>query len=908
MTSVLRGNGAKLHQPRKLAWLTSCCLGALACAAPAMAQSETTEGQLDGDNAIVVTGFRASINNAIEAKRNDIRVTDGISSEDIGKFPSENITEAIQRISGVQMSNINGRGATISIRGLGPQYALTTINGQIFKSADFTDGFRYDIVQTELANSIQVIKSPTADMDAGGLSGTVNIETAKPLDYGSRELVVSVKGQNSEYAGGKITPKVGLSYIDQLADGKLGIYANLGYQKLEDRADYFWMDRWTTQTIDGSTVTVPRRPRYRRIDRTTERFMASGGLQWKPSDQFEVNATAIYARDDTEYDVNQQVFLFNTSRITVNEVANGVGVNSTATNFTMENNRQHEDRKLASQGYTLSGKWTGDNGWTARGVANYTKGTTYWREDAAILGINIPTATIDINDPDNVGFDVGVDLTDPALYSRDALTRNEYPNGATRRMRSSELSGQFDIAKEVSFGPISKLSAGAKYRHETFNRFITRHDLGAIANPPAADSPIFPAMGSSSFPVSGFLDGEFDIPHAWIGPDLDAYGEALKTAGITVPELFAPESSYHVDRYMPSVYAMANIDTQLAGMPVRGNIGVRYEHTRQKVQGNITAPLNDDPDAYNEVQRKIGEYTQTQDYGNVLPSLSLVFEPARTVQVRFAAAKVLVRPILDENTSMAQTTSSSASSDRPGTSVVSVDLGQGGLKPLTAKQLDLGVEWYYERSSAIAINGFYKWIKNGTFSSLVCPSSFDGVSLSVDSSGDCLGSDGNTYEITQTLNDPSTIKIKGFEVSWNQSFDSLLPVKGFGLIANFTRVYPEKVAIGTGFTIRNLSKVTWNITPYWENDHFNLRASINHRSGYEQNSADSFFAREGHTVRARTQIDLSGGYSPNDHLSFTAGVINLNNSREEAYRNDPSIWQESSFYGRSFYASVTWKM
>lgn len=872
--------------------------------APAFAQDRVPADTEEG--AIVVTGIRASISNALDAKRTDIRVTDGISAEDLGKFPSENITEAIQRISGVQMSNINGRGATISIRGLGPQYAMTTINGQTFKSADFTDGFRYDIIQTELANSIQVIKSPTADMDAGGLSGTVNIDTAKPLSYKSSQFVVTAKGQNSEYAGGKITPKIGASYVDQFADGTLGVYLNLGYQKLKDRADYFWMDRWATQTIGGASVIVPRRPRYRRIDRDTERLMASGGVQWQPSDRLEINANAVFARDTTDYDLNQQVFLFNTSRLVANRVANGVATNTTATNFTMENNRQHEDRNLTSQGYTLSARWTGDDGWVARGVANYTKGSAYLREAAAILGVNIPSATIDLSDPDAISYTVNTDLTSAALYAPNTLTRNEYPNGATRRMKSSEASGQFDLSKEVALGPITKISTGVKYRHETFNRFITRHDMIALANAPSASSSIFPAMATNNYPVSGFLDGRFSIPGAWIGPDLDAYDKALAAAGIVVPDIFAPEASYRVDRYMPSVYAMANIDTELGGVPVRGNIGVRYEHTRQKVAGNITGPR---ADGYDEVQQKIGDYQLTQKYGNVLPSLSLVIEPARTLQVRFAAAKVLVRPIMDSGTSMAQTTSRSANTFPAGTDTISVDLGQGGLQPLTANQLDLGAEWYFERGSAIAINGFYKWIKNGTFSRLICPGSFNGTTLTSAPGGDCVDASGNIYDITQTLNDPSTIKLKGFEVSWNQSFDSLLPIDGFGLTANFTRVYPQKLAIGTGYTVRNLSKVTWNITPYWENEQFNIRASINQRSGYDQNSADSFFAREGHTVRARTQVDLSGGYAPNEHLSFSAGVINLNNSREEAYfNNNPSIWQETSVYGRSFYFSATLKL
>ncbi|NOW45836.1 TonB-dependent receptor [Novosphingobium sp. SG751A] len=886
-----------------MAMLSTCGVSALMVAGVAHAQTAPATPAADASDGIVVTGFRASLKSALDAKRKDTRVSDGISSEDIGKFPAENITESIQRISGVQMSNINGRGATISIRGLGPQYAMTTINGQTIKSADFTDGFRFDIIQTELASAIQVIKSPTADMDAGGLSGTVNIETTKPLDYHKRQLVVSAKAQNSQYAGGKITPKVGVSYIDQFLDGTLGVYVNLGYQKLNDRADYMWMDRWTTQTVGGvSGILTPRRPRYRRIDRETERLMASGGLQWRPSDRIEVGFNAIYAKDKTTYDVNQQVFLFDTSRITVNSVSNGAATNVTATNFTMENNRQHEDRNLTTQLYTLSAKWKGDNGWSGRTIANYSKGTSYQREAAAIVGINIASATLDISNPEAISFNTSSALNSTATYAPSTLTRNEYPNGATRQMRTTEWSGQADLYKEVGFGPISKLAAGVKFRHETFNRFVSRHDLIALGSAqPAASSSIFPAMATYNYSVSGFLNNASGIPNAWVAPDLAAYDKALATAGIVVPEIFAPEASYHVDRYMPSVYGQATIETEIAGMPLRGNVGLRYEYTTQKVQGNVTGPRSD---GYSEVQEKIGNYNLSQKYGNLLPSMNLVLEPAKAVQVRFAAAKVLVRPIMDSNTSMAQTSSSSVSG---GQRTYTVDLGQAGLKALTANQVDLGVEWYYERSSAIAINGFYKWIKNGTYTSLICPSSFNGTALAKNSAGDCADAAGNAYDITQSLNDPSTIKVKGYEISLNHSFDKMLPVKGFGLIANYTRVIPQKLAVGTGYTIRNLSKVTWNVTPYWENRMFSLRASLNYRSAYDQNSADSFFAREGHTVKARTQIDLSAGYTPDAHLSFTAGVINLNNSSEKANYTGTSVWQESSFYGRSFYASASYK-
>lgn len=907
MRTDTRLNAVSRSSIQRTALLITTC--AIAIASPAAAQEADPAAPAEED-VIVVSGIRASIDSALQTKREDTRVLDGISAEDLGKFPSENITEAIQRISGVQMSNINGRGATISVRGLGPQYALTTVNGQTFKTADFTDGFRYDIIQTELASAIQVIKSPTADMDAGGLSGTINIETTKPLSYKDRQIVLTAKGQNSEYAGGKITPKLSASYVDQNADGTLGVYLNLGWQQLEDRADYVWMDRWWTNNIGGSTLT-PRRMRYRRIDRTTERLLASGGVQWQPTDNLEVMATAIWARDKTEYDVNQQVFFFNnggTAAVIPVTVTNGVALNTNVVNMALENNRQHEDRNLTSQGYTLSTKWTGENGWTVRGVANYTRGNTYWREDAIVMGINVPSANINITDPENIVFTTGsTDLSNPAIYAPNLLTRNDYPSGATRIMISREASAQLDVSKEVSLGPIKKLTVGGKYRDETFNRDIHRHDMAALVitgNKPAPGSAIFPVMANNHITVGNFMNGQFSMPHSWVAPIDTGYISALKTAGITVPEIFSPEGSYDVTRRITSAYLMGDINTSLGAMPVRGNIGVRYEKTNQTVKGNITTGRTD---GYTDVQADIGDYTVKQSYDNVLPSINVVLEPTSNLQIRLAAAKVLVRPIMDSNTPLAQTEASAAIT---GTALrrFTINLGQANLQPLTANQLDVGVEWYYGKGSAITISGFYKWIKNGTFSALTCLPSWKGTTLSTNTAGDCVDGAGNDYDITQNLNDPNTIKLKGFEVSWNQSFDPILPVDGFGLMANLTRVYPEKLAIGTGYTIRNLSRTTWNIVPYWENEHFNIRASINHRSPYDQNNADSFFAREDHTVQARTQIDLSAGYSPNDRLSFSAGVINLNNTGEEAYKNNPSIWQETNHVGRSFYLSATLKL
>jgi TonB-dependent receptor len=228
---------------------------------------------------------------------------------------------------------------------------------------------------------------------------------------------------------------------------------------------------------------------------------------------------------------------------------------------------------------------------------------------------------------------------------------------------------------------------------------------------------------------------------------------------------------------------------------------------------------------------------------------------------------------------------------------------------MTANQADLSLEYYYGRGNSFTVAGFYKAIKNGTYTSFYCPGSYNGVTLAGGSTNCTSANGGTDYSFSQVLNDSEVVHIRGVEVAWSQGFDQWLPFKGAGVTTNLTVVDPDNVTLGNGFHLRNLSKLTWNLTPYWENETFSVRVSINHRSAYDQDYADSFFAGygESHTVKARTQIDLALGYTMNKHISFTAGVINLNNSHEDAYYQNSSTFQMASRTGRNVYASVTGK-
>ncbi|WP_294332691.1 TonB-dependent receptor [uncultured Sphingomonas sp.] len=890
----------------KLVLLSAACVAALAFGGSAMAQTSdqpTAQSQDEPGGEIVVTGFRSSLASALDAKRKDIRITDGISAEDIGKFPAQNITEAIQRIAGVQMSNINGRGSTISIRGLGAQYARTTINGQTFASADFKDGFRYDIIQTDLASAIQVVKSPTADMDTGGLSGTVNIDTVKPLAYKGPHFIVGVKGYNSEYRGKEWTPKVSGAYIDSFAGGTLGVMANVSYQKLKDRGDYVFIKNWYNAGVIDPDVRVPGNLRYRRIDRDTEQLMASGAIQWKPADNFEALLQGEYSRDHTRYTTRQYVFgRWASSAVTVNGKANGIANNITISNFNVDNNTQPELRNLKTQAYTGTINWQPGDSWKVHAVAHYTKGDAALYEWASIDEVKFAQGgTLDISNPSNIKWTTQ-SLTDGSLWNNANRTWFAFVDGATHLQTAKDKAAQVDLTKDLGWHGIQSLVLGAKYHHESFSTRAFRHDRDGDVTDPVTypEFNYIPNLGTTGQLVTNFLDGAMSIPHAFLSTNADVWQSLLASKGITVPDVPDWPSTYRVDRYVPAVYAMANVNTTVGGMALRGNLGVRYEHTHQNVTASLTDGTGSDA-------ALLGLQHIVQDYGNVLPSASFALDITPKLVARFAAAKVLVRPLLNSQTQMADTISTGISQQkRPFTSVSG---GESRLKPLTANQLDLSLEYYHGRGNSVSIAGFYKAVKNGTFTQFYCPSSYNGVALNGVTT-DCQSADlKSDYSFSRVLNDNRTIHIKGVEIAASENFDGILPIKGFGATGNVTIVDTDASALGTGFNLRDLSKFTANITPYWENEMFSVRFSVNHRSSYRQDAASSFFVNGGeiHTVRARTQMDLALGFTPNKWLSFTGGIINLNNTHEDAYQTTADTFQMASRTGRTFYLSATTK-
>ena len=183
---------------------TSASVLAVALAAPALAQDSSTQVE-----EVVVTGIRASLQASVQAKRNANAVIDVITAEDIGKFPDKNVAESLQRVPGVTIQREFGEGERISIRGTAPTLNRTLLNGHAVATADWfildqfkaSRSFNYLMLPSEIVGKVEVFKSPMADIDEGGVGGTVNVHTRNPLDLAPLSVSGSIQAFHDEKSG-----------------------------------------------------------------------------------------------------------------------------------------------------------------------------------------------------------------------------------------------------------------------------------------------------------------------------------------------------------------------------------------------------------------------------------------------------------------------------------------------------------------------------------------------------------------------------------------------------------------------------------------------------------------------------------------------------------------------------------
>ena len=211
----------------------------------AVLPSHAQQSNLD---AVTVTGIRGSIESSIAVKKNSDSIVEVVTAEDIGKLPDVSIAESLARLPGLAGQRVEGRTQGISIRGMAPAFGATLLNGRELVSTSGGRSVEFDQFPSELINSATVYKTPDAALGAQGLSGTVNMQTVRPLDLRGRQVSVNVRGESNSNgaqipgtnsAGGRISA----SYINQFADNTVGValgYAHLNSPGQEKHVNGWW--------------------------------------------------------------------------------------------------------------------------------------------------------------------------------------------------------------------------------------------------------------------------------------------------------------------------------------------------------------------------------------------------------------------------------------------------------------------------------------------------------------------------------------------------------------------------------------------------------------------------------------------------------------------------------------------
>jgi iron complex outermembrane recepter protein len=894
--------------------LSPTCLWAQQAAAPD-AKPESVER-------VVVTGIRASLERSLKTKRDSDALVEVISAEDIGKMPDKNVADSLQRVPGVTISSASAseggfdENDRVSLRGTNPSLTQTLINGHMVGSGDWfvlnqvgTVGrsVSYSLLPSELVSRVVVRKSAQADLVEGGVAGTVDIITRRPLEFRNPLTLEASVGAVYAELPAKTDPQFS-ALLNWQSEGKVaGIMAQVFSQKRSLRRDGVEMLGYSTikpgspialSNPDLAGVAYPNAIGSALFEQTRKR---EGGLitvQLKPGSGVDLALTGFQSKmDATNYNRNYLVW---TSRIlSAGEgqapdpgylVRNGTLVSASFTpvagkQYVIVDQIYRPGAKSESSFLNLDGQWrTGDI--TVSGKLGSSRGKGVTPTQAVFEGDVFNTgATYGLN---GIGRapDSALRAGNPAVFTG---TQLDWIFGASPASTNDQEDWvQMDGEYALDAGLLSSLKFGLRgAKHE-------RDTVWVAQGPKFSEDPFnpanLPAWNGQTYPgnFGSGLSGNF-LRNVWqLDPAvLEAWGNRFSNRDPVSRRYFPGE--FEMEEQNAAAYAMANF----MGSGWSGNAGLRLVQSKVSVLTNVAIPqrLISPPGVTPEVfdcaplgpctvpgaitTSAFGSFYQNRvenTHNDVLPSVNFKLDLARDLVTRFALAKTLARPdysALGGAVSLDDT-------NRTGSG------GNPNLKPIRSTNVDASVEWYFAPRSLLSLGLFHMNLNNYV--------GF-GVSEAVYFNEQRKAFD--TYRVSSPIN--SKGKVTGAEFGYQQSLGA-----GFGALANYTYADGEETG---GRPLVGNSRHTGNIAAYFENDQFNVRLAYSRRSAFF-NGLDRASAQYQAGVGT---LSASLSYRFSEQFSVVLDAQNLNNPVLSYYADNPD--QPTAFYvnGRQYYLTLRGK-
>ncbi|MBT0671071.1 TonB-dependent receptor [Novosphingobium profundi] len=890
----------------------------------ALAQ-DTADEPLGEQGAIIVTGYRASLESAVNEKREAQQIVESISAEDIGKLPDASIAESIARLPGLTSQRVNGRSNAISIRGFAPDFSTTLLNGREQTSTGDNRAVEYDQYPSEIVNAVNVYKTPMASLVGQGLSGTVDMRTIRPLDTGKRVVSVGARGTYTDQ--GKLNAgsndkgyRVNALYVDQFANDTLGValgasYLDEPYQVEEFNAWGYADGPDGNKVIGGSKSYV--------TSTNLKRLGLNGTVQWRPSSNFTSTLDAFYSNfkdDQFKRGIELPLYWSGASLDDGYTASDGLITQGSFSDVkgVLRNDAFQRHAKLYSFGW--NNQWQTDNGWKAMADISYSRTD----RNELVVETYSGTGRADEGATDTIGFVSGsggstfthqldysdydlIMLTSPQGWGgtqigTDGTTITGGQDGYYNNRKIKDELWQFrvEVAKEISGGPVSSVQMGWNYTTRSKSLVPEEYFLGLVAN----------TDGTVSVPIpEDARMGSTDLSYLGLGSMVSYDPIQLVNDGlynlVTNPYGDVVVKSYAIREKIMTAYAQANIDADIGSAVLTGNFGLQANWTDQNSRGATAVYLGTNANGSPNIGAS--QRNESTDYLDVLPSLNLSLRFPSEFVIRFAAAREIIRPRLDDMRAslswgytitgdVAQVTGSSGNPD---------------LRPWRANALDLTFEKYFSTKGYIAAQFYWKDLKSYIYNlDVTLPTD----SLALPSPGDDI-----TIAPTAQLNVPingTGGKLYGVELATTLPFETFTSaLEGFGVTGSvaYTKTKISPVPGGASEDLPGYSKWVANGTAYFEKAGFSVRGSVRYRSTFVGEVSGFGASRVRRRAAEEMIVDGQIGYEfqPGSALEGLTLTVQGQNLTDEPFitANPGDARQVIDYqsYGRRFLAGFTYK-
>lgn len=944
----------KTHTSKTLFKLALIAGSAIVAPTAAWAQDAAPPAEDTPADEIIVTGFRQSLQAAINLKKNSVAAVDAIVAEDIAKFPDQNLAESLQRIPGISISRDAGEGRAITVRGLSSQFTRVRVNGMetIATSVDGASAnrdraFDFNVFASELFSSLVVHKTAEASLDEGSLGAVVDLNTGNPLaGKAGLTAAASVVGSYNDLSG-NVGPRLA-GLLSWRNDGDtFGASISAAYSKTKVLELGNNSVRWAQARFDGVGATNcfttpnsggtyvasaacdqaalafhPRIPRYGEVAHDRERLGLTGSIQFAPTEATKLSIDGLYSKFDAAREEQWGEVLLRSNERSINVLNPVYDANRNMISATLNDawvRTEHYLRKSSTEFYQIGASLDQD-------VTDTLRFTLLGGISKSNADIPVETTIIfDDRDAQGYSFDYtnmkspkltfGTSVTDPANFQLAEI--RDRPSNNTNRFKTIQFRTEFDLTDKIT------LKAGAVWRRYNFDLVSYTRDTavcgnggtslvtstsGTIACSPTS---LFGPTAVYGFPVTAALSQIFNLGNAgqpagntnsWLVPNLDA--AAAFTGLYSRPLANDAGNIRGVQETTKGAYFQADFKGNLGGLEYALNAGIRYVKTDQSSYGLVSGT----------------QATVKRDYDDWLPSANLALFPTENVILRAAVADVMTRPTLGSLT--------------PGGSAdgfnYRVTSGNPFLQPYRATNYDLAAEWYFAPQAVLSVAWFKKDVSSFTQSASITGATFTQTGLPVSVLSPASPAALNPAQLSQPIWTLSTTingsgaKLNGWEIAAQVPFSAFTEgfLKHFGVIANATFISSNATfnlqgpAIAPGGalqnvtvtnTLSNVSKQAYNGTLYYDDGKFAARVMLSYRGRYHEGASGTGNLLEGYG--ATTNLDASIRYKVTDWLELSLEGNNLLDTYRYRFTDfDADRNYENNHFGRTFLFGTRFKL